>query len=198
MVVDRSELAANLRTFYDFEGKSTICVGAGGGLLLEPASGVASVVAIDRDAEALGRFRTEARTKWAGIPIRFVPRDFESVNLQGDVVYFEFCMHMMKDPRGALEHARSLASDIVIMEHLPGSKWVYYWAGEDEVLRCTRTFESFGVRRQKRFTAEQRFNDWNAFAERLSGLGKESRRRVLELKEAKEVHMPMDYGLYLL
>ena len=198
MVVDKSELAANLRAFYDFQGKSAVCIGAGGGLLLEPASGVARVVAIDRDAEALGRFRAEARTKWAGIPVRFVPRKFESVNPKGDVVYFEFCMHMMKDPRKTLEHARSLAPDIVVIEHLPGSRWVYYWAGEEEVLRTTKALESFGIRRRKRFTAEQRFNDWKALAERLSGQGKESRRRVLELKEAREVRMPMDYGLYLL
>jgi hypothetical protein len=198
MVVDRDELAANLRKFYDFRGKSAVCVGAGGGLLLRPDSGVARVVAIDRDAKALGRFRSEAKTKWAGTPIRFVPRKFESVNPKGDVVYFEFCMHMMKDPRKTLEHARSLAPDIVVIEHLPGSKWVYYWAGEEEVLRCTSVLESFGIRRRKRFTAEQRFKDWKAFAERLAGQGKESRRRVLELKEAREVHMPMNYGLYLL
>lgn len=66
------------------------------------------------------------------------------------------------------------------------------------MFRCTRALKSWGIRRQKTFTGEQRFKDWKAFAERLSGLGKESRRRVLELKEAEEVHMPMDYGLYLL
>ena len=47
MVVDRSELAANLKAFYDFRGKSALCVGAGGGLLVDPTSGVAEVKAID-------------------------------------------------------------------------------------------------------------------------------------------------------
>ena len=198
MVVDRSELTANLTRFYGFKGKSALCVGAGGGLLLEPASGVARVVAIDHDAKSLRKFRTESRTKWAGIPIQFVPRKFETVNLRGDVVYFEFCMHQMDDPGAALEHARSLATDIVVIDHLPGSKWVYYWAGEDMVLRSTKALESFGVRRRQKFIAEQRFEDWKALAARLSGEGAESRRRVLELEGTKDVRMRMDYGLYLL
>ena len=198
MAVDRGELTANLTRFYDFGGKSALCVGAGGGLLLDPASGVERVVAIDRDAKSLQKFRAESKTKWAGVPIRFVPRRFETVGLRGDVVYFEFCMHQMEDPRAALEHARSLAPDIVAIDHLPGSKWVYYWAGEDVVLRSTEALESFGVRRRRRFTAEQRFKDWKALAARLSGEGEESRRRVLELKGNKDVRMRMDYGIYLL
>lgn len=198
MVVDRSELTANLQGFYDFEGKSALCVGAGGGLILDPSSGVARVVAVDRDAGALQKFRAESKAKWAGVPLRFIPRKFETVNVRSDVVYFEFCMHMMDDPHKALQHARSIAPDIIVMDHRPGSKWVYYWAGEEEVLRSTKALESFGVRRQKEFVAEQRFKDWEAFAARLSGEGEESRRRVLELKGAEEVHMRMDYGLYLL
>lgn len=198
MVVDKSELAANLAKFYDFQGKSAICIGAGGGLLLEPSTGVASVVAIDKDAEALDKFRNESKSRWVGIPIQFVPRRFEEVDFRGDVVYFEFCMYMMEDPQKTLEHARSLAPDIVAIDHLPGSRWVYYWAGEKEVLRSTKALESFGIKRKKRFTAEQRFKDWRALADRLTGLGEESRRRVLELKEAKDVHMPMDCCLYLL
>lgn len=198
MVVDRRELAANLVGFYDFAGKSSLCVGAGGGLLLPPSSDVARLVAIDKDRKALQRFRTESRGKWTGIPIKFVPRKFETVGLRGDVVYFEFCMHQMDDPLEALEHARSLAPDIVVIDHLPGSEWVYYWAGEAMVNRSTKALESFGIRRQGKFTAEQRFEDWDAFAARLSDEGEESRHRVLELKGQMNVRMRMDYGLYLL
>ena len=198
MVVDKRELTASLTRFYACEGKSAVCVGAGGGLLLPPSSGVTRVVGIDRDAEALRRFRADSKGKWEGVPIRFVPRLFETVRLRGDVVYFEFCMHMMKSPRGALEHARALARDVVVMDHLPGSEWVYYWAGEEEVARSTRALESFGVRRRKTFSAEQRFADGAALAERLAEEGDESKRRVLGLKGAKDIRIRMDYGLYLL
>ncbi len=198
MVVDRDELTANLTKFYDFRGKTVLYVGCGLGQLLPPRSGVASVVAIDRDAKTLKAYRRVAKTDWAGILIRFVPRRFETVAIRGDVAYFEFCMHMMDDPQRTLELARSLATDIVIMDHLPGSEWVYYWAGEDEVLRSTTTIESFGVRRKRTLTAEQRFKDWKALAARLAGEGKESHRRVLELKGVRDIRMRMNYGLYLL
>jgi hypothetical protein len=198
MVVDRGELSAKLTRFYDFSGKSALCVGAGGGLLLNPASGVASVVAIDRNAKSLQEFHVKSKTTWGGIPIRFVPRKFETVDFRGDVVYFEFCMHQMEDPGGVLKHAHSMARDIVVIDHLPGSEWVYYWAGEDVVRRSTKALGSFGIRRRRKFTAEQRFEDWKALAARLSGQGKESRRRVLGLKGTANVRIRMDYGLYLL
>jgi len=198
MVVNRDELTANLIKFYDFRGKSLLYTGCGLGQLLPPESRVSSVAAIDRDAKALKAFRDVAKTKWAGIPIRFFPRKFETVNVKGDVAYFEFCMHMMDDPKFTLEHARSLAKDIVILDHLPGSKWVYFWAGEEDVLRSTKTIESFGVKRTMKFMTEQRFEDGKALARRLDRVGKEAKRRILELKDAKDIRMRMDYGLYLL
>ncbi len=156
------------------------------------------MVAIDRDGKSLDGFRRESRTKWKGIPVRFVPHRFETVKLRGDVVYFEFCLHQMRSPSKALEHAHTLAPDIVIMDHMARSKWVYCWAGEDAVTKSTNAVESFGVRRRKEFVTEQRFEDWNALATRLSGEGKESKRRVLELKRTGEVRMRMDYALFLL
>ena len=198
MVVNRDELTANLIKFYDFRGKSLLYTGCGLGQLLPPESRVSSVAAIDRDAKALKAFRDVAKTKWAGIPIRFFPRKFETVNVKGDVAYFEFCMHMMDDPKFTLEHARSLAKDIVILDHLPGSKWVYFWAGEEDVLRSTKAIESFGVKRMMKFMTEQRFEDGKALARRLDRVGKEAKRRILELKDAKDIRMRMDYGLYLL
>jgi SAM-dependent methyltransferase len=198
LVVDRNELTANLTKFYDFRSKSVLYIGCGLGQLLPPESGVASVVAIDRDAKALKAFRDIEKTTWAGIPIKFVPRKFETVKLRSDVAYFEFCMHQMDDPRFTLELARSLAKDIVILDHLPGSKWVYYWAGEEAVLRSKKAIESFGVTRKKILVTEQRFEDWRALAKRLDRAGKESERRILELKGARDIRMRMDYGLFLL
>ena len=198
MVVDRSKLTANLIRFYDFKGKSVLYVGAGGSQLLGPASGVSRVVAVDSNAESLHGFRSEAKTKWAGIPIKFVPRNFETVNLKGDVVYLEFCLHEMPDPRKILDQARSLAQDIVVIDHLPKSKWIFYGAEETHVLRSTKAAESFGIRRHERFTAQQKFKDYEELKARLSEQGEVSRQRVLALKGAKDIRIPMDYGLYLL
>ena len=198
MVVDRDELTANLTRFYDFAGKAVLYVGAGGGQLLHATSGVRNVVAIDANAGSLEGFRKEARSKWAGVPVRFVPHKFESVNLKGDVAYFEFCLHEMTDPKNVLAHARSLAPDIVVIDHLPKSEWIYYGAEEELVLKSTKAVESFGVRRRKKYRAVQKFKDFEEFASRMAGQGDVSQRRVLELKGATNVRIPMDYGLFLL
>jgi ubiquinone/menaquinone biosynthesis C-methylase UbiE len=198
LVVDRNELTANLTRFYDFKGKNVLYVGAGGGQLLGPDSGVKEVVAIDSNGEALEGFRKEAKTKWAGIPIRFAPHKFESVGLRGDVTYFEFCLHEMADPRKALEHARSLGPDIVVMDHLPHSEWMFYAAEETEVLHSTKAAESFGIRRRETLLAEQRFKDFEELATRMSGQGELSHQRLLALKGTKDIRLRMDYGLFLL
>ena len=198
MVVNRNRLTVNLTKFYDFKGKSVLYVGAGRGQLLGPASGVSKVAAVDCDAESLEGFRSEAKTKWAGIPIRFVPQYFESVNLEGDVVYFEFCLHEMLDPREALDHAHSLARDIVVMDHLPKSKWIFYGAEEAQVLLSAKAVRSFGIKRSERFTAQQKFKNCEELEARMSEQGEVSHKRVLALKGAKDIRIPMDYGLYLL
>ena len=198
MVVGRSVLTANLLKFYDFEGKSVLYTGCGLGQLLPPESGVTSVVGIDRDSEALKAFRDVEKTTWAGIPIKFFPHKFETAKDHADVAYFEFCMHMMDDPKFALELARKLTKDIVVIDHLPRSKWVYYWNGEDDVLESTEAIESFGVRRRRTFVADQHFEDGKALAKRLDEVGGEAKRRILELEGAKDIHMRMDYALYLL
>ena len=198
MVVDRTVLSANLTRFYDFRGKSVLYVGAGGGQLLGPASGVRSVVAIDSNAKSLGAFRSEAKTKWAGIPVRFIPRKFESVNAHGDVVYFEFCLHEMDSPRRALEHARSLAPETVVMDHLPKSEWIYYGVEEELVQRSADIIKSFGAKRSRRHTIHQHFEDHDALAARLAEVGEESLKRALEFKGKKNIKIRMDNGLFLL
>ena len=198
MVVNRSELTANLTKFYDFGGKAALYVGAGGGQLLGPASGVIKLVAIDSDAKSLKGFRSEAKTKWVGIPVQFVPRSFESVLVRADVVYFEFCLHEMPNPIKALGHAHSLAPDIVVMDHLPQSEWIFYGAEETQVLRSYNAVESFGTRRREVYRTEQRFKDYQELATRLSEAGEESLQRSLRLKGAKDIKIQMDYGLFLL
>ena len=198
MVVDRNKLSADLAEFYDFSGKSVVYVGAGGGQLLSPETGVRKVIAVDSNAESLKVFRSEAKSKWAGIPIRFVPHEFETVDLHGDVVYFEFCLHHMHDSHEALDHARALAPDIVVMDHLPGSKWIYFGAEEERVLHGAEAAESFGIRRGKRLVIDQKFRDYEELAARLAEEGEVSQRRALELKGRKGIRIRMDYGLFLL
>ncbi|HZW84400.1 MAG TPA: class I SAM-dependent methyltransferase [Nitrososphaerales archaeon] len=198
MVVDRRELASSLGSFYDFKGKNVLYVGAGGGQLLDPSWGPSKVVAIDSNAKALDVFRNEAKSKWSGIQVEFVPKPFDQVNEKGEVVYFEFCLHEMAEPAKALEHAHSMAKDIVVMDHLPGSEWIFYGAEEAEVSRSTNAIEKFGTKLRESKIILQRFEDYQQLTARLSEVGPESLKRAARFKDTKEIIIKMDYGLFLL
>jgi hypothetical protein len=44
----------------------------------------------------------------------------------------------MDDPQQAVDHARTLAPDVVIFEHSPSSEWVFYAAEEKRCLGALR------------------------------------------------------------
>jgi hypothetical protein len=198
LVVDRRKLALDLFNFYNFKDKIVLYVGAGGHQILCPEMSPAKVVAIDSDSKSLQGFRNEANSKWSGIPIQFVPTRFEAIDLPGDVVYFEFCLHLMNNPGVALEHAHSLALEIVVMDHLLESEWTFYSGEEPKVLLSTRAIESFGIKRRELKNTVQRFDDYPQLLTRLSEQGEKSTRRILSLREAKDIKIKMDYALYLL
>jgi len=199
MVVDRSKLKSELLDFYNFRGKNVLYVGAGGNQLLQPKSGAAGVVAIDSNAKSLDGFRKEAKTRWKGIPVEFIPKPFEETTTSGSLVYFEFCLHEMKDPEAALDHAHSLAPEVLVMDHLPKSPWMFFAGEEEDAQRSATAMEAFGIRRRQEFTAMQKFDDYEQLETRMSdGGGPGALKRISPLKGSKGIEIQMDYGLYLL
>lgn len=165
---------------------------------MDPAWHPSKVVAIDSNGQALDNFRSEAKIKWSGVEVDFIPKPFETVQVKGDVVYFEFCLHQMDDPVKSLQLARSLAGDIVVMDHLPGSEWMFIAAEENLVVRSREAIEKFGVRRQETQRIDQKFEDHAQLSGRLSGQGPESEKRIARFKDVKGISIRMDYGLFLL
>ncbi|HVO82645.1 MAG TPA: hypothetical protein VMT28_18090 [Terriglobales bacterium] len=127
-----------------------------------------------------------------------VGASFEDVRLQGDAVYFEFCLHEMDDPEQALIHAKSLAPDIVVYDHSPGSEWIYYGAEEDKVARSAAVMERFGIRRRERFQAEQRFGNHAELLAKVSLQGPVAIERAQRFAGATDIVIPMSYELNLL
>jgi hypothetical protein len=198
MAVDYRELSANLLRFYDFGGKVVLYVGAGGRQLLDPAIQARKLVAIDRDAKALDKLRTEAAERRARNSVEVIASSFEQVSLRGDVVYFEFCLHEMDDPMQALVHARALAPDSVVYDHSPGSEWSFYGAEEDKVRRSAEAMARFGIRCRESFYAEQRFGDHAELAAKLSSQGPLALERARRCAGATNIAIPMPYELVLL
>jgi hypothetical protein len=180
-------LAHQLTDFFNFADKTVLYVGAGGGRLLGPAVRTKRLIAIDRDADSL-----------ASVNLEKVVTEFEDVQIEGDVVYFEFCLHEMNDPLKALQHARTLAPDIVVFDHAPDSKWAFFGAEEELVKRSAAAMRQFGIRCLSALHAEQHFRDHAELLARVKGQGEVAIARAESFAGAMDIRIPMDCELVLL
>jgi len=198
MAADYARLLVQLRSFYDFTAKVVLLVGAGGGQLLDPGVKPKKLIAIDHDREALVKFERRVAAEGMQEFVDIVCAKFEEVTLPGDVVYFEFCLHEMADPMKALVHARTLAPDIVVFDHSPGSAWAFHAAEEEKVRRSSEAMERFGIRRRETFRTEQTFRDYAEFLAKVSTQGPGATERAREFAGAAAIAIPMDCHLALL
>lgn len=130
--------------------------------------------------------------------VEVVGGNFEEVTLHGDAVYFEFCSHEMDDPAEALSHAKSLAPDIVVYDHSPGSEWIYFGAEEDKISCNSAAMEHFAIRRRQRFHAEQRFGSYGELLAKVSPQGPLAEERAQRFVGATDIVIRMSYELNLL
>ena len=124
--------------------------------------------------------------------------DFFEVARCAEVVVFEFCLHEMPDPARALERARSLAPEILVYDHAPGSTWSWHAAEEDKVVRSTRAMEARGIRRRTVFEAEQRFRDYAELHAKVASQGPTAIERAAPFRERRDFVIPMTYLAALL
>jgi len=198
VATDYAKMTQNLCDFYDFPGKTVLFIGAAGRQLLNPAIGTKKVIAIDKDIDGLRELKTKIAAQGRQDSIEVVGAKFEDVTVQGDVVYFEFCFHEMDDPESALLHAKSLAPDLVVYDHSPGSEWIYYGAEETNVLRSSAVMARFGIRRRQTFHAEQQFGDYAELLAKVSPQGALAIERIQRFATATNIIIPMSYELNLL
>ena len=195
---DYAKLTENLSRFYDFTDKVVLFIGAAGRQLLDPATRTQKLIAIDKDVEALQELKMQIGAKGLQDSVEVVGASFEEVTSPGEVVYFEFCLHEMEDPEKALIHAKSLAPDIVVYDHSPGSKWIYYGAEEDKVSRSSAVMQRFGIRRRQTFQAEQRFGNYTELLAKVRPQGPLAIERAQRFAGATDIVIPMSYELNLL
>ena len=198
MATDYAKLTQNISRFYDFTDKVVLFIGAAGRQLLDPATRTQKLIAIDKDVEALRELQAKIVDEGLQDSVEVVGASFEEVKSCGDVVYFEFCLHEMDDPDKALIHAKSLAPDIVVYDHSPGSEWIFYGAEEDKVSRSSAAMERFGIRRRQPFHAEQRFGNHAELLTKVSPQGPLAIEQVQRFAGTTDIVIPMSYELNLL
>ncbi len=198
MVTDIRLLTENLRAFHDLEGRVVLSVGAGGGQFLDLYRDAARVLAVDSDPAALRQLEAAVTARGFQDRVDLVQADFFEVARKADVALFEFCLHEMPDPAKALQHARSLAPEVLVFDHAPGSTWAWHAAEEDKVVRSTRAMEACGIRRRAVFHGEQRFRDYAELHAKVASQGPTAIERAAPFREQRDIAIPMAYQAALL
>jgi hypothetical protein len=198
MATDVAAVLANLLAFHEFDDKTMISVGAGGGQIAGYGRVARKVIAVDPDSAALAALADRARA--LGIEDRFVllEKDFMAVSERAEVVLFEFCLHEIPDHGGALAHAATLAPDIVVIDHAPGSPWAHVVDETEKVAASWAAVAARGVRRAEDFDAVQRFASYQELFDKVKGQGSEAIRRIERWRGCADITIPMAYRIALL
>ena len=197
MATDIQAIIDNLVAFYDFTGRRVIHVGAGNGQLIGYAPRARSVLGVDCDAVAVARLRIDVEEMNLQDRFTVTHGDFLSVSQQADVVFFEFCLHEMSGHDQVLAHARSLAPEIVVLDHLPDSRWAWHTC-ETEKAECSwEALRSMVVTREASFGATQWFADHAELHERVAPLGPAAVERAAALAGRSNIEIEMTYAAAL-
>jgi ubiquinone/menaquinone biosynthesis C-methylase UbiE len=198
MATDIEAIIRNIEPCYDFTGKSVIHVGAGGGQFVGYAGRTRKVLGVDPDPGAVERLKQVIREK--GLESRFsaLQGDILTVTARADVVFFEFCLHEIADPRAALRHARTLAPETLVVDPAPGSTWAWYLCEAEKVQRGWAAAEESRLALDRRFEGVQRFHDHAELLAKVQVLGESVIRRIEEFRDRRDFTIDMPYRVALL
>jgi CheY-like chemotaxis protein len=198
MATDVGLISNDLASFYDFAGKTCLFVGAGSRIALAPAHAAGAILVVDRDPAAIARLREDLSELGMRERVELRTARFEDALGDFDVVYFEFCLHEMNDPAAALRKAKSMAPDVIVLDHAVGSEWMHCAALDEDVRRAGQAIEGFRARRRERRDGVQSFASGDELAVRLSRSGAVALSRARCFAGRSNVSLAMPYELVLL
>jgi hypothetical protein len=198
MVTDVRRVVDTLRGFHDLTGRAILSVGAGGGQFLDVYRGASKILAVDSDSAALRQLEAAVSTQGLQAKVVLVQGDFFEVATPAEVVVFEFSLHEMPDPGRALVRARSLAPEVVVFDHAPGSEWTYHTVEEDKVHRSREAMERCRIKRRAVFEGEQRFKDYDELRNKVASQGPTAIDRIARFQGRRDIVIPMGYMAVLL
>ena len=198
MATDIEAVERNLRSFYDFHDKIVVHVGAGGGQLIGYSEIARSVLAVDIDEQAASELGAAVRERGLTNKFEIEVADVLSISAEADVVFFELCLHEMPDPQKALKHARSLAPDILIIDHHPDSQWAWYVLESEKASRSWSAARRLNVLREKSYDAEQYFSNYSELRAKVEVMGEEAVARISDFVDKSDITIEMKYTIALL
>ena len=198
MTADVLAMLKNVLEFTDFNNKTIIAVGAGGGQFAEYGKKARRIIAVDTNPEALEALQKKVAIIGLSDRFEYHAGDFITFALRGDMVFFEFCLHEMADPVLALAKAKSMAPQVVIFDHSPTSPWAYITAEETKVKNAWQAIQAQNPSRVQHFPSQQSFATFTELEAKVIAQGEVSLQRIEPYRGQKNFTIPMSYGLALL
>ena len=198
MATDIETVLRNIESCYDFTGRSVIHVGAGGGQSVRCAGRARRVLGVDHDSAAVKRLEQAIREQGLEDRFRAVRGDILAVRERADVVFFEFCLHEIVDPRAALRHARNLAPETLVVDPAVDSRWAWIVCETEKAQRGWAAVERYQLALDRTFPGVQRFRDQTELLTRVEGLGDCALRRASEYAGQRDFSIDMPYRVALM
>lgn len=197
-MVKIEKIVDHLNEFYSLADKKIIHVGVGKGTFLDYTRHAASILAIDNKAaneKTLNdKIYNECLSKKCTVKIM----DFMECDEKSDVVFLEFCLHEMKDQTAILKHAKSLANDVVIIDHAPKSEWTWYTDEAEKVNVSWNQIAKFGAMKTQDCEGFQIFSSYSDLKHKIGSSDDIAIDRIKEFEGDKQIRISMPYRMCLL
>lgn len=198
MATDIADIERNLQSFFNFKDKSVVHVGAGGGQLIGYSSVTRSVLAVDIDADAASRLEKSVCEKGLSHLFKIEVADILSISQEADVVFLEFCLHEMSDPAKALKHAKSLAPNILLIDHHPDSPWGWYICEDRKASWSWEEARRLNVIREVSYKVNQEFDSYSELLSKVEIMGESAIDRISKFGNKNNIQIEMMYTIALL
>jgi phage terminase large subunit len=198
MIIDKQQITQNLLRFYDFENKVMIYVGTSIEPVIRLSQIAKRVVVLNNDVEAMEGFLDFVRNNGLEEKFDIKSCDFDNMNIQGDVILFEFSLHKMENPCEVVKKSLQYVSDVVILDHWSSSEWLYYIAEEANVSACWKAIHSMSPRKSKLHACVRYFPKYEDLKNTLKHKGDISLGRTNLLNKRTNICIAMLYNLALI
>lgn len=198
MATDIKKIIDNLLNFYEFSNKKIISIGAGGGQFIEYGRHSEQVIAIDNDNEAIVKLQNALQSFEFKNKFTLINSNFYAVDVKGDVVLFEFCLHEMSNPEAAINQALTMAPNVVVADHGTTSEWAYVVDEKEKVMNSWNALSKFNPKKVQEYDTVQYFHNYDELYQKVKVQGINSIKRIEQYRNKVDFAIPMTYDFALI
>jgi hypothetical protein len=104
----------------------------------------------------------------------------------------------MENPLKALEFAKTISNEILIIDHRKSSKWSYYTLETEKLQKSWTAISTFKFKKYNTFEEYQYFENFTDLKTKLSTLGEECMKRIEIFDNKSDIKISMPYDICLI